>query len=253
MLRAISLNCLPNQICQIDKFLHRQLLRAFVEDFVVDNFWTEHRAQRVTHGLAALVEGLLDDAHKQFLVAAQVGDGIAPHLDDRRFHLGRRVEDILMHREQVVDVVPSLHQYAQDTVGLAAFLGCHSFCHFLLHHTHHLNDLFLVFQHLKENLATDVVREIPNDGHVLLPELAEVGAKEVALNQPLAEHGEMFLQIGDGLLVDFDDMELVEDVLYQILGQHTRASTHLDDALHIGRQLLDDALGYALVGQEMLA
>ena len=113
--------------------------------------------------------------------------------------------------------------------------------------------MFLIFQHLEENLATDVVREIANDGHVLLAELAEVSAQEVALNQPIAEHGEMLLQVGDGLLIDFDDMELVQDVLHHVLGQNARACTHFDDALYVGRQLLHNALGYALVGQEMLA
>ena len=87
----------------------------------------------------------------------------------------------------------------------------------------------------------------------MLPELAEVGAQEVAFDQTFTEHGEMLLQIGDGLLVNLDDMELVEDALHQILGQHTRAGTHLDDALHIGRQLFHNALGNILVGQEMLA
>jgi hypothetical protein len=48
-------------------------------------------------------------------------------------------------------------------------------------------------------------------------------------------------------------MEFVEDALHQILGQNARAGTHLNNALHIGRQLLHDALGNILVGQEMLA
>ena len=106
---------------------------------------------------------------------------------------------------------------------------------------------------MEENLTADVVRKVADDGHVLLSELAEVGAKEVAFDEPFAEHGEMFLQIGDGLLVDFNDMEFVEDILHQILGQHARAGTHFDDALHVGRQLLHDLLRYVLVGQEMLA
>ena len=61
---------LGNQIRQINKLLYGKLLRPFVEDLVVDDFGAEHRAQGVAHGLAALVEGLLDDADEQFLVAA---------------------------------------------------------------------------------------------------------------------------------------------------------------------------------------
>jgi len=243
----------PNQIRQINKFLHRELLWPLVEDLVFDDFGVEHRSQRVAHGLAALVEGLLDNGYKKFLIAAQFGRGVAPHLDDRRLHLWWRVEDVLMYSEKVIDVVPSLHQHTQNAVGLAAFLGGHALGHLLLDHADHLNDLLLVFQHLEENLAADVVGEIANDGHVFLPELAQIGAEEVALNQPLAEHGEMLLQIGDGLFVNFDDIELVEDVVHHVLGQDARAGTYFDDGLHVGRQLLHDVFRYALVGQEMLA
>ena len=119
-----------------------------------------------------------------------------------------------MNGEEVVYVVPSLHQHAEDTIGLAAFLGSHALGHLLLHHADHLNDLFLVFQHLKENLAADVVGEVADDGHILFPELAEVGAEEIAFNQSFSEYGEMLLQIRDGLLVDFDDMKLIQDFLH---------------------------------------
>jgi hypothetical protein len=83
--------------------------------------------------------------------------------------------------------------------------------------------------------------------------LAEVSAKEITLNKPIAKHGEMLLQVGDRLLVDLDDMELVQDVLHHVLGQDARTCTHFDDALYVGRQLLNYALGYVLVSQEMLA
>ena len=158
-----------------------------------------------------------------------------------------------MYGEQIFDVVPSLHQHAENAVGLAAFLGGHAFGHLFLHHAHHFYHLFFVFQHLEENLAADVVREIAYDGHVLLPVLAEVGTKEVALDEMVTEGGEVDLQVVDGLMVDFDDLEFVADVVHHVLGQHTRAGTHLDDAFHIGRQLLYDTLGNVLVGQEMLA
>ena len=61
---------ISNQIRQINKLLHRKLLRPFVEDLVFDDFGAEHRAQRVAHGLAALVEGLLDNGYEQLLVTA---------------------------------------------------------------------------------------------------------------------------------------------------------------------------------------
>ena len=139
-----------------------------------------------------------------------------------------------MDGEKIIDVVPCLHQHAEDAVSLTAFLGSHTLGHLLLHHTHHLHDLFLEFQHLEENLAANVVGEIADDGHVLLAVLTEVGAKEVAFNEPIAEHGKMLLQVGDGLLVDLDDMELVQDIPHQELRQHARAGAHLDDTLHIG-------------------
>lgn len=100
---------ISNQIRQINKLLHRKLLGPFVKHLVFDDFGAEHGVQRVAHGLAALVEGLFDDAHEQLFVAAQVGRGVAPHFDDGGFHLRRWVEDVFVNREEIVDVVPSLH------------------------------------------------------------------------------------------------------------------------------------------------
>jgi hypothetical protein len=87
------------------------LFGTFVEDLVVDEVGADHGAQGIAHGLPALIESLLHDAYEELLIATQVGNVVATHLDDRRLHLRRRVEHVFMYGEEIVDVVPRLHQH----------------------------------------------------------------------------------------------------------------------------------------------
>ena len=66
--------------------------------------------QGVAKGLAALVEGSLDDLLEESLVAAEFCAGVAPEPDYCRVDLRRRVEGAGAYAQDILNVVPGLKE-----------------------------------------------------------------------------------------------------------------------------------------------
>lgn len=66
--------------------------------------------------LSTLVEGGLDDALEEFLIATQVCHIVASHTDDGTLYLGRRIEDIWLNGEKIFNIVPRLNQDRKNAV-----------------------------------------------------------------------------------------------------------------------------------------
>jgi len=148
------------------KYGHRQLFGALREKGMLRPAEiAEGGAQRIAQHLAPLTERSLDHAHEQPLVARQPHDAVAAQADDGAFDLGRRVEDLLPYREEVLDVVPRLQQHREDAVLLRSGRAGDPLGHLALDHAHALGDKVAMLQHLEKNLRRDVVREISDHTH----------------------------------------------------------------------------------------
>ena len=81
-----------------------------------------------------------------------------------------------------------------------------------------------MFQHLKENLAADVIWEISNDSHVLLSILVEVGTQEITMYEVVTKHLKMHFQVVDGFGINLNqygkqNMGIIGNFPYNISSQ----------------------------------
>ena len=100
----------------------------------------------------ALVESGLDNALEQLFITAEVGGLVAHHADDGTLHLGRRVEDIRLNGEQVLNIVPCLNKDRKDAALLIAGTGRHTQGYLMLNHAGATGELevlnnFKFFEH----------------------------------------------------------------------------------------------------------
>ena len=81
---------------------------TFGEECLVDGLDGEvGRAEGVAESLATLVEARLDHLNEEFLITFQGVYIVSRKSDDGRFHFGRRVEDMLVDGEEILDIVKS--------------------------------------------------------------------------------------------------------------------------------------------------
>ena len=102
--------------------------------------------------LSTLVEGGLDDAFEEFLIAAQVCHIVASHTDDGTLYLGWGIEDIWLNGKEILHIVPRLNQDRKNAVLLVAWLRSHTDSHLMLDHTRTTGDQILVVEHFEEYL-----------------------------------------------------------------------------------------------------
>ena len=207
---------------------HRQLFGALREKGMLRPAEiAEGGAQRIAQHLAPLTERSLDHAHEQPLVARQPHDAVAAQADDGAFDLGRRVEDLLPYREEVLDVVPRLQQHREDAVLLRSGRAGDPLGHLALDHAHALGDKVAMLQHLEKNLRRDVVREISDHTHSVGKQRAQLHAQEIARHEPRRKFGIVGTEVVDALGVDLgaphDDVAAPQ----QELRQHAHAASHL--------------------------
>ena len=130
-----------------------------------------------------MTEGDLHHAAEEPFVASQFGDVVARKPYHGTLHLWRRVEHRWLYGEEVLHVVPCLHQHRQYAILLVTRLGGHAKSHLVLYHARAAGDEVAIVEHLEEYLRRDVVgvvackHELPPSEH-----LVEVHAEEVALD-----------------------------------------------------------------------
>jgi len=213
----------------------------------------ENLTERHTEHLATLVEGGLDHATEQLLVAPKIGNLVTCHADNGALHLGRRIEHTWLDGEEILYMIPSLNEHREDAVLLVAGLRGHAHSYLVLNHTGAAGNEVLIVEHLEEYLRRDVVRIIAGK-HKLLPveHLAKVHAQEIAGDNIVREARKILLQILYTLAVDLDYLEGT-GLLYQILGHDTHARTNLQHwDVGTGIDGIGNALGDIQVGQEVL-
>lgn len=95
---------------QRDKLLDTELLGTLGEDLcrVARVVGAKERLEGVAQGLASLVEPRLDDLLEEGFGAAEVGALVANEADDSALDLGGWVEDVLVDREEVLNIIPRL-------------------------------------------------------------------------------------------------------------------------------------------------
>ena len=213
------------------------------------------RFQRVVQRFAPLVEGRLHHAEEQGLVTGQPVHGVALHADDGAPHLGRRDERFGLHVHQVFHGIPGLGQHAGDPVHFAARPGGDAVGHLLLEHAHHLGAAIAVVQHLEHDLGADVVREVADDGEGFHETLVQVEPQHIADDEPLAQRGKVFQDVGRSLPVQFHAPEVDVRAGEQVSGERAGPGAHLDHAAiaPVVRERPCDRLRDAVLLQEVLA
>ena len=223
-------------------------------------------AQADAQHLSPLVEGGLNNALEEFLVAAQMGDLVARHAYDGALHLRRRVEDGGRNGEEILHVIPCLDEHRQDAVLLRAWLCGHAQGHFVLYHTRAAGYEVAVVEHFEENLRGDVVGIVAREHKLLAVEqLMQVHAEEVAGDDRghtilVPPYLRTFVPPKQGLLQILHTLAVYLHhaqrawLLGQILCQHAHTWAYLKDG-QIGTGI--DGVGYALryrqVGEEVLS
>lgn len=150
---------LTDLICQVNIFLHGQLLWTIGKERVCQHrrIFSQYLLHAITHHLAAHSEDRLYNAAKKFLITTKLRLAVACQANDSTLHLGWRIENILIHREKILNIIPCLYQHTQHSIRLCARLGCHAFSHFLLNHACAAWYKITVFHHLEEYLRGYVV------------------------------------------------------------------------------------------------
>ena len=221
---------------QLDEVGDRKLLGAPREEGVLGPAEiAERRAQRVADHLAALPERGLHDADEEPLVAVEPHGGVASQPHDGALDLGRRVEDRLVDREEVLDVVPRLQQHREDAVLLRSGPLGQPHGDLLLDHAHALGHEVTVFEHLEEDLRRDVVGEVADDLQPLRKERPQVELQEVPLDEPGRELRVVRMEVGDALRVDLGTPRHDVAAPQQKLRQHPHAAPHLQHGGRIGQ------------------
>ena len=159
---------------------------------------------------------------------------------------------MLIHSEQVLDVIPGLQQHRQDAVGLGPRPFGDALGDLLLDHAHDFRDAFAVVQDLEEDLRGDVVREIADDGEPLREDLLQLQPQEIGLQELSLHAGEVREEVVHGFPVDLHELQVDVLPLQQVLGQYPHAGAHFQ-GLAGAVQGGDDVLRDALVGEKMLA
>ena len=188
---------------QLDEVGDGELLGPFREEGMLRAAEVaEDGTQRVADHLAALVERCFHDADKQSFVVIEVCGGIAAQADDGAFDLRGWIENCLVDREKVFDIVPCLQQHREDAVFLRAGAFGDADGHFLLDHAHAFGNEIAVFENLEEYLRGDVVREVADDLQPLGEAFAQVELQEIAFDESRCEGGVVSVEIGDALRID---------------------------------------------------
>ena len=105
---------LHQMLANVLEVANRELLRSLGKDFIREETFGElQRFQRIAQGFAALVEGGLHHHLEHCFIAVEVFVGIPSQPDDRRLHLGRRIEGVFVHGKQVIDIEECLEQDTQ--------------------------------------------------------------------------------------------------------------------------------------------
>ena len=247
---------LGHALGQAHKFGYAQLFGPLVEYGVGGGLGGHSEGlQGISQRLAARLECLLHDPKKQLLVATKPLGSVTGESHHGRLHLGRRHEYVRRHREQVLNGIVCLQQYAQDAVGFGAGRLSQALGHFLLNHAHHLAHLLPVIEHGKKNLAADVVGKVADDGQRLVREhcsqalLQKIGGVD-AVGQRRVVH----FQVSHRLGINLDHAGLVSGIFEQILREHTHAGANFQHLAYAVGQLQGphDVAGNIGVGQKML-
>ena len=156
--------------------------------------------------------------------------------------------------EQVFHIVPRLYHHTQHTVGLAARCGSHALGHLLLYHASATRNEVFVVEHLEEYLARYVVGIVAGE-HKLAPckHIAEVHLQKVALDDIVAQLGEVGMEVWHRLAVDFHHFQFAL-FFQQKLSQHARAWSYFEYRnLLTGIDRVSNATCDAHIGQEVLS
>ena len=214
----------------------------------------EQRAYVVAQGLSALVEGGLHHPAEERLLAGQGRHTVSCQADDGTLHLWWRTEHVLVHREQVLDVIPCLQQHAQYAIGAASRCCSHAQCHLALYHARTARYQVAVLQHAEEYLAGDVVGIVACQ-HKRLPaeNPVEGHAQEVILQDVLTQLGHVFLQVSHRLCIYLHHFH-GPPFGQQILGEYPHARSHFQyGQARAGIHGVGYLLGHLLVGEEVLS
>ncbi len=229
-----------NAICEGHELLHGELFRAEVEEGIgeeglhlvahalaLQRQLGEERTEVVAQGLAALVEGGLHDTLEQGFVAAKGLRSVARQADDGRADLGGRIEHVGLNGEQVRGFVPRLNEHGEDAVGLRAGAGTDAVGHLLLDHAGAAGYQFLVVQHLKEDLAGDIIGIVAGE-HEGLPaeDAVQVHLQEIVLDDIVLQLRPRAAQVGHGLEVQLHDFQRT-GLAHQVLRHHSHAGSYL--------------------------
>ena len=186
--------------------LHGKLLGAFVEERVFGQrtFFAEYRFYGITQGFPALVECSFYNLFKQLFVTSQLLRVIARHANNSAFYFWGRIEHVFAYGEEVFHPIPSLYQYTQNAVCLAAGTGCDTLGNLFLYHARTARYQFFVIQHLEEYLAGYVIRIIARQYERLSVEQAlQVHFQEVVFDDVIFQLRVGFPQIGHRFIIHF--------------------------------------------------
>ncbi len=248
-----------HHICQFDKLPDGELFGSFrhyvlLKEALRNGSAGEYLAQTHAQHLAPLVEHRLYDALEENLVAAEIGNAVARHSYHGALHFGRRIEDIFVYREEIFHVVPRLNEHTQDAVGLGAGRGSHALGHLALYHARATRYQVLVVEHLEEYLRGYVVGIVSRQYELLSVENgAQIHAQKVLADDVVDEGRPSFVEVFHRFRVYFHDLYR-SGFLDEILRQHTHSRAYFQYRyLRTCVYGVCYALGYAQIGQKMLA
>ena len=223
-----------------DEVLDAELFGAEVEDGVAEEvgelrvgpafalgFGAGEGLKGITHHLAALAEGGLDDGLEKSFIAAEGGAAVAAQADDGGLDFRGRVEGTGADGEQVFDVIPGLQEDGEDAVGLGAGAFGDTLGDFFLDHADDLRDLLAEVQDLEEDLGGNVVGEVADDGEGVREVALEVHLEEVFLEQSALHPGEVGAEVFDGFAIDFNEFQVNVIALQQVLRKDAHAGADL--------------------------
>ena len=179
---------------------------------------------------------------------------IARHANNSAFYFWGRIEHVFAYGEEVFHPIPSLYQYTQNAVCLAAGTGCDTLGNLFLYHARTARYQFFIIQHLEEYLAGYVIRIIARQYERLSVEQAlQVHFQEVVFDDVILQLRVGFPQIGHRFIIHFHNFYRA---LFgqEKLGQHSHARSYFQyRKIGTGVYGVGNVLCYFQVFQKVLA
>lgn len=162
---------------------------------------------------------------------------------------------MLINRKQVLNIVPSLQEDAQDPIVFVAWRRSQTHSDLPLEHARANGYALAVLQEAKENLTGDIVWIVAYQGKRSPPLNApiQVDAEEVPRDDTPLKEGEMLQKVSNALSVYLDDPSIVA-LAEEKLREHTHTRAYLKHGeVSVSREGVGDTLSDIEVCEEVLS